>query len=441
MHTTAPKDLLLHELDQRRESGYDLSGVESSAQEILADVSSSDADAAQAYHRLLETRRPADLARLEPDGLVEILATLQPAEEPAEPAVVEDLEDRVHGAWVGRVVGCTLGKPIEWGDHWTPAHIRDYLTAADAWPLTDYIPRLDPLPDRFELHDSWPQTTRGNVDGSARDDDIDFAMLALQLVETYGEALRPHHVADAWLERLPYLSTYTAERATYRNLVNLVPVECAGGVDNPFREWIGAQIRADVFGYVNPGRPRRAAIEVYQDASLSHRGNGIYGAMWAAALVSSAFVVADARSALISALRHVPPRSRLHVAVTEVLEDHRLGLTWELARERIEQRHGHYGWVHTINNACVVAAGLLWAGGDFSRAICLTVAGGLDTDSNGATVGSVAGILAGRKAIPDRWEAPLNDRIRSDLAGCDGTRITDLAERTLRVISTRDGAR
>jgi ADP-ribosylglycohydrolase len=435
---TTPRDLLRHELDQRRESGYDLGGAEAVAEELLADPARHDSDVLVAYRRLVETIRPSDRSRLEPDDLDEILASLPPAaSEP--PVQVEELQDRVHGAWLGRVVGCNLGKPIEWGDHWTPEHIRDYLSLAGSWPLSDYIPVLDPLPARFELHDSWPETTRGRVDGSARDDDIDFAMLALHLIETHGAALRPQHVADAWLERLPYLATYTAERATYRNLVNLLPVERAGRVDNPYREWIGAQIRADVFGYVNPGRPRRAAVEVYQDASLSHRGNGIYGAMWAAALVAAAFTARDAREALLTSVRHVPPRSRLGVALQQVLDDHERGLTWEQARGLITDRHGHYSWVHTVNNSCVVAAGLLWADGDFSRAIGLTVSGGLDTDSNGATAGSVAGILAGRKAIPPHWEEPLHDRIRSALAGFDGTRITELAERTLRVIDTREG--
>lgn len=446
MQTTAPRDLLFHELQQRREAGYELGETEALAEEVLAAASNDDAGALLAYRRLVSTRRPASWSRLEPNSLDDIVAALPVDRVTADlPRVdltedIADVEDKVHGAWLGRVIGCNLGKPIEWGDHWTPDHIRDYLSLADAWPLTDYIPVLDPMPEQFELHDSWPETTRGRVDGSARDDDIDFAMLALHLLETHGEGLRPQHVADAWLERLPYLSTYTAERATYRNLVNLLPVECAGGLDNPYREWIGAQIRADVFGYVNPGRPRRAAVAVYQDASLSHRGNGIYAAMWAAALVAAAFSAPGAREALVASLRHVPPHSRLARALQEVLDDHRRGLTWEQARRLIAERHGHYSWVHSVNNACVVAAGLLWADGDFSRAVGLTVSGGLDTDSNGATAGSVAGILAGRRAIPPHWEEPLQDRIRSALAGFDGVRISDLAERTLRIIEARGGA-
>ena len=59
-------------------------------------------------------------------------------------------------------------------------------------------------------------------------------------------------------------------------------------MDNPYREWIGAQIRADICGYV-PRPPGAAAKLAFRDASLSHTANGIYGAMWSAALVAAAF--------------------------------------------------------------------------------------------------------------------------------------------------------
>ncbi|MEO6511888.1 MAG: ADP-ribosylglycohydrolase family protein, partial [Nocardioides sp.] len=220
MHTTAPRDLLAHELDQRRESGYELAELEDAVHAVLADEAVGDDEVLTLYRHLLGTARQSSWPYAEPDALADILATL-PADSGSSPVDPEVVADQVHGAWLGRVVGCTLGKAIEWGDHWTPEHIRTYLTLAGAYPLDDYIPVLDPMPDGFELHDSWPQTTRGNVSGSARDDDIDFAMLALHVLETHGDGLRTEHVAEAWLTLLPYLATYTAERAAYRNLVDL----------------------------------------------------------------------------------------------------------------------------------------------------------------------------------------------------------------------------
>ena len=115
-----------------------------------------------------------------------------------------------------------LGKPVERGDHWTRDRIDRYLRRADALPLTDYLPALDPPPDpaEFELRPQWPQCIRGRIHGSCRDDDVDYAILGLHLLETYGFGFTTEQVGDLWLLRLPYLQTFTAERAAYRNLAN-----------------------------------------------------------------------------------------------------------------------------------------------------------------------------------------------------------------------------
>jgi ADP-ribosylglycohydrolase len=323
------------------------------------------------------------------------------------------------------------GQTNEDGDHWTTARIRDYLELAEAYPLTDYIPALEPRPTGYRFKDNWASTTRGRVNGSDRDDDIDYSILALHMLETNGPDLTPTEVGSTWLAYLPYLRLFTAERATYANLLGNVPVEAEGGTRNPYREWIGALIRADVFGWTAPGHPRTAALRAYQDASLSHRANGIYGEMWAAALVSSAVTASSVREAFEQSLHHVPARSRLAEALTLVRDLHGAGRSWDHAIGSIQERYGHYSWVHTVNNAAVIAAGLLWGNEDYVTTIGLTVQGGWDTDSNGATAGSVAGTVLGARALPPNFIQPLQDRTRSAVFGYDNSRISDLAARTV----------
>lgn len=433
VHRTDPPGLLARELAQRRESGFDVRAWEEPVRALLAGPRAGAADVERIRTGLGSARRRPDWAHHEPDGLPEIVATL-PTAGPVGRASADRLDDRLLGAWLGRCAGCVLGKPVEIGDVWTAARIRRYLELAHAWPLTDYIPALDPMPAGFAFHETWPTTTRGRIRGAERDDDLDYSLLALVLLESHGTGYRTDHVARLWLSRLPYLATYTAERLAYRRLVLGEDPDAVGGDGNPFREWIGATIRADVHGYVHPGDPRAAALSVYADAALSHRGNGVYGAMWAAALVAAAFTAGSARSAVEESLQHVPPRSRLHEAVADVLAAHDAGLGWDAVHARILRRYGHYSWVHAVNNAALVAAGLLWGAGDFSSTIGLTVAGGWDTDSNGATAGSVAGILTGARGIPPHWTRPLGDTVRSALPGLDGTAVTALAARTRRLI-------
>jgi ADP-ribosylglycohydrolase len=422
-----PTDLLHDEVLQRRESGYDVDDV---VERANATDPTDRAAVLALVDGMVGLERRADWAYEEPDSLEAIRSSLPTLPTAAQPRS-DRLADQIGAAWLGRIAGCNVGKPVEMGSHWTVERIRDYLERADAYPLDNYFPVLDPMPSEFVLRDNWPDTTLGNVDGSARDDDIDYPILALHLLETWGTSLRPELVGDAWTTLFPLKQVYTAERAAYINLTNgLVPPEVAT-FRNPYREWIGAQIRGDFFGYVHPGDPWAAAELSYQDAALSHVGNGIYGEMWAAALVSAAFTATSAREAISVSLAVVPPRSRLAEAITHVLRLHEDGLTWEAALEQIRAAYGHYSWVHTINNAAVVVAGLLWGEGDYMSSLGKTVMSGWDTDSNGATVGSVAGILAGTAGLPARLVDPLHDRTRSALFGFDNSRISDLAGRTL----------
>lgn len=344
--------------------------------------------------------------------------------------------DRIHGGWLGRIAGNMLGKPVERGEVWTRERIDGYLRRAGSLPLTDYLPEPPTERESRDLRPEWRACVRGRIRGSCRDDDIDYTILGLHLLETHGFAFTTEQAGDLWLLRLPYLQTFTAERAAYRNLANGLRPPLTATHDNPYQEWIGALIRADIHGWTAPGNPRRAAAQARKDAVLSHTGNGVYGAMWAAALISAAFTASTVREAVEEALTVIPASSRLARTVRRVVSLHRAGLAWEDTLTTLSEETAGLGWIHTVPNAAVLTAGLLYGDGDFTRTITLTVRGGLDTDSNGATAGSVAGVLCGAAAIPHQWQDPLEDTVRSAVFAYDGVRISELAERTLRLART-----
>jgi ADP-ribosylglycohydrolase len=305
------RDLVADELAQREESGY---RVESLAAVAADAVTHGDpAELATVLGHLEQTSRRPDWAYTEPTDLTEIEAQWPAADaKSARPGA--DLADRIRGAWIGRCAGCTLGKPVE-GHGWNRARIRDYLRSVDVFPLTDYIPVSDEAAATMTFHPTWPVASLGRIKGIPRDDDVDYTILGLHILETYGTGFSATDVGREWMERLPVFCTYTAERATYRNLVDGYSGHDAATRRNPYREWIGAQIRGDVFGYVSPGDPARAARLAWQDATLSHLANGVYGEMWAAALVAAALTEDSADRALGAALNVVPSRSRLAEAL------------------------------------------------------------------------------------------------------------------------------
>ena len=421
-----PRDLVPDEAVQLALSGYPVGELRREAKEaarsedlaLLADVRA----------RLDLVERDPEWPYDEPDD-EQALRDLAQGVDPVDVEPV-GLSDRLSGAWLGRTVGNTLGKPVEGLDR---RQVEAYLRAADQWPLRGYLPLLDPLPSGVpRLHPSAPVATAGRFNDVPRDDDIDWTILALHVLETHGRNFSTDQLAATWLDRVPFTQTYTAERAAYRNLVHgLRPPETARR-DNPYREWIGALIRGDAFGYASPGDPGEAARLALVDARLSHTANGVYGELWSAALVAAAFGTSSADEALRHSRGVLPPRSRLAEVVSEVLDMHRDGVPAEAALDWVDEALGGYPWVHTLNNAALIMIGLLW-GGDFMHALGLTLAGGRDTDSNGATVGSVFGALHGSAAIPSELVGTTHVHVRSAVRDFDRVTIDDLAARTGRL--------
>ena len=79
------------------------------------------------------------------------------------------------------------------------------------------------------------------------DDDTNYTVIGLKMMEIYGKEFTSDHVASVWMDSLPIVHVSTAERVAYRNIVNLIEPPRSGWWKNPYREWIGAQIRGDIF--------------------------------------------------------------------------------------------------------------------------------------------------------------------------------------------------
>jgi ADP-ribosylglycohydrolase len=422
-----PWALARNELQQAAETGHDVDDLRTRLESLSP---SDEAELLDLHQEILTRPRTADWPYTETSALDAIVAALpQDLDPQPRPVPVDRLGDRIHGAWTGRIIGNTMGKPFEIGP--TRESIRAYLESKGAYPLTGYVPFDDPGErDRLGRW-GYEGLTAGRVHGSVRDDDIDYTVLGLHLLETYGSGYTTRDVAAEWLSRFPVYQLFTAERATYQNLIRDVPLEEAADHRNPYREWIGALIRADIFGFAAPGQPRRAALLSYQDASLSHRANGIYGAMWAAALISSAFTAATPEESVTQSLRHVPAASRLGTEIRTVLDQFRHGTAWEACLDDLHTRHSGMSWVHTVNNAGVLTAALLWGDGRFGETVGLAVQAGLDTDSIGATAGAWAGAFLGLTGLPDTLVRPLEDRCRTGIFGFGDLAVSSLAERTL----------
>ena len=410
-------------LDLRHEQGTDVSAC-----------------VAEAVGRLDAVRRkveklalPPELARDEPIELADIRALRPrgPRKLPLELSEAE-LADRMLGAWLGRAAGCMLGIPCE---GMSKGAIRQACRAlGQRYPLNDYWHR-DPKPANGDgkHYGLTPRRKflKDHIDRIGTDDDLTYTLLGLLILEDYGIDFTTQQVGDAWLRYLPMACT--AEHVALENLKKGIEAPESARIDNPYQEWIGADIRSDPWGYAAPGLSEAAAAFAYRDASVSHVMNGTYGAMFFSAAIAAAFALDDAEEILRVALTEVPRKCRLANTVKETIAwCHRDG-DWDTTSHRILEKHAGMSGAHTLNNAALTVAGLLYGNGSYQKSIALTVMGGVDTDCTGATAGSIVGAMLGAKHLPKKWAIPLGDRAESYLIGRRRWRSSDIAARFCRV--------
>lgn len=436
-------DDLETELMQSHDEGKDVRQLEESAMAVLAmdlDDPNRESNAAALFDTL-EVMAPSPKAAWpdEPSSL-EAIQAARPADRPTGGFDLatqnpEEVYDKIYGAWLGRCAGCLLGKPVE---GWQRGRLLGFLKATDNYPIKRYM-ASDVAPElraKYEIPDDF-RAWINEIEHAPEDDDTNYTVIGLRILEKYGADFAPIDVAEAWLDHLSILHVCTAERVAYRNLIAWIMPPRSASYHNPYREWIGAQIRADFFGYIAPGDPERAADYAWRDASISHVKNGIYGEMFVAAMLAGAAVSRDIEEVIRYGLSQIPEKCRLADAVAQVLE-------WKNKKQDFEEAIAHvhrqydekmpHHWCHTISNAMIVCIGLLWGRQDFEKSIGMAVSAGFDTDCNGATVGSIVGMMLGARALPESWTAPLNDKLHSGVDGMGLVKISELAERTAKVM-------
>lgn len=370
-------------------------------------------------------REPNDLAgiqRLRPAGPRRLWAALDKAV----------YAERLEGALLGRMAGCTLGAPVEgWPIEKMAALAKEN---GEAFPPQDYWSSVpDPDVKRYRISARSAYTQDG-MDGVPVDDDIVYTLLGLLVVEDYGPDFTVAQNGEAWLKYLPFACT--AEDVALRNLKAGIPASRAGAVNNPFCEWIGADIRSDPWGYMAPGWPERAADMAYRDAYLSHRRQGIYGEMYFSAAIAAAFTVDDPVEALELGLTEIPKACAMAKTVRWALRMAPQIRNYRAARAAVDERFAGMDKVHTLNNACLTIWGITIGGKDVTRVIAETVAMGLDNDCTAATAGSLVGAVVGKGGIPRHWYKRFNNTVHSYLTGRRRFTIDGLVRRFARQART-----
>ncbi len=380
-----------------------------------------------------------DFPYVEPSTYEEVLKELDPERPRGQFRAIggTDAKERVRTAFLGSVCGCILGKPLEVNP--SMAELEPAFSAIGEWPIAQYVSEKLNLRGNHSFHPSSTETCRERLAYAAADDDINYTLLGMLILEKHGVQFSHDHMRTFWLNNIPPYWAWGPERnfvvaAAARTMLSdpALPVEefyaNISDVLNPGEELCGAMIRADAYGYACPGNPELAVELAHRDASLTHRKNGIYGSMFAAAAIAVAPVAKNPLEIFELALRFIPRRSRFFKIVSDSLSEVQKASDYWDGYRRIHGKYAEYSHCRVFQESGTLINTLRFAD-DIGDGICKQVMQGNDTDSYGATVGSILGLYFGPEKLKERWLSPFNDRIHTSLAEFHETSLSAVAER------------
>jgi hypothetical protein len=293
---------------------------------------------------------------------------------PADAPAPADPDDRIRAGWLAQLVGAAAGTAIE---GYTADAIARVFGPIRAYPRE-------------------PNTYN---------DDITFEIAFLEAFEQKGPGLTGADVAEAWTAMIP--AGWSAEEVALQAIRRGVLPPDTGRRDNPFDEWIGAQMRGTTVGMLVPGRAREAARLAWIDAEVSHAGNGILGEVFNAVLAARAFIEPDPRRLLAEAISLMPPDTEYGQAVRFALSACERSADWRSAWDLCDARYREYNWIHVLPNACAQVVGLWWGNGEFDGTLEVICGVGHDVDCNAAQMLCVLALGQGSGCIDARWSEPL----------------------------------
>ena len=321
--------------------------------------------------------------------------------------IPEDYMEKVYAGWLGKIIGVRHGAPTE---GWSYERLAKVYGEIDGY-LVDYK-------------------------DFAADDDSNGPMFFLRALEDYTcySDITAEQIGLSLLNYAPYEHGFFwwggygkgTEHTAYLNICNSIMPPRSGSVEQngaAIAEQIGGQIFIDTWGLVVPGDPKLAAEYAEKAASVTHGGNGVYGGMFIAACISSAFMERDIDGIIKAGLSVIPGDCEYARMVRDIMAYGRKHPeNWRDCFRFVKEHYGYDrypGVCHIIPNSAVIVLSLLYSEGDFSRAINIANMCGWDTDCNVGNVGTIMGVRNGLAGIGyDKWRKPINDFLAcSSVAG------------------------
>ncbi len=294
----------------------------------------------------------------------------------------DDYRDKLHGMWVGQLLGNYAGKDVE-GDV-----LRGGLSYTVDW-------------DAVTGTSLW-----------YGDDDTCFEFLYADVLNGTPDPT-PAQIGAEWVDHIKPDTFYIANKQA-RWLMTQGQTPPATGSQTYNRHWyaIDSQIATESIGGMTPGMRQRAADLTDRFASVTNDGYAVHASQFYAAMFAAATFGADVEQLVADGKAVVPTTSRTYQIITDVQDWYAADLAdgtpdWRATHELIYDHYRgslakgrYYGWVESTVNIGMTTLALLYGEGDFQQTVEIAVQGGFDADCNPATAGGLIGLVDGYSGLP-----------------------------------------
>ena len=306
----------------------------------------------------------------------------------------EVLMDKIKGGWVGKTIGCSYGGPTEF----------------------KYSGFMN---DEIEIpwHEHTIKWWFDNVPGLY--DDVYMDLTFVEVFQKEGLDAPIESFANAFAHA-PYPLWHANQLGRHNILNGVMPPESGHWRNNPHADDIDFQIEADYAGLMAPGMVNASSYYCDEIGHMMNYGDGWYGGVYVAAMISLAFISDDMNFVVNEALKAIPAQSNYYKAMADVIKWHKQypkdwHITWALFNKR-------YGYdigcpdgvdnqfnIDAVINSGYILIGLLYGDKNFYRTIDISTRCGQDSDCNPSSAAGILGVMMGYKNIPEYWRKPCEE--------------------------------
>lgn len=294
------------------------------------------------------------------------------------------MEDKVKGAWAGKMIGVMYGRPMEF--------------AATSGMYLDSI--------------SWQPE---NLRSALMEDDIYGQLNFMMTMERYGQDVSIDSLAKyfAYAE-FPLCHANLQGRKNYFD--GIPAAELALPENSIHCEDIDFQIECDFIGFVNPCMPQSSNTMCERVGAIMAAADGMYAGMFVSAMHTIAYETDNILDIVKTALRAIPQESGYAQCIRDVISCYENNPDdWKNVWNFFSEKYAPYDIctpylpfnIDAKLNGAYVVMGLLYGHGDWEKTMEITIRCGQDTDCNTATAAAVLGVIYGYEAIPEIYKSYL----------------------------------